>query len=187
VHRYYDPATGQFLSVDPLVDATGQPYAYTGDDPVNCTDKIGLGPIVNPDAPLGLLPSDFLPPGNEGWITYQPSASTLQAASRVEAQAQTEAFAYQNQERQQLLLIRLRSPDQPLNSLEFGIAPIQGPSAAQLYVACELDVFWSQQATAAYDSWAATEGIPYDDSLAKRGIVAGLDEAALEILRALIE
>ena len=24
--RYYDPATGQFLSVDPVVSITGQPY-----------------------------------------------------------------------------------------------------------------------------------------------------------------
>ena len=41
VGRYYDPATGQFLNVDPLVDETGQPYAYTGDDPVNGTDPLG--------------------------------------------------------------------------------------------------------------------------------------------------
>lgn len=41
VGRYYDPATGQFISVDPLVDETGQPYAYTGDDPVNGTDPTG--------------------------------------------------------------------------------------------------------------------------------------------------
>jgi RHS repeat-associated protein len=41
IGRYYDPATGQFLSVDPLVDETRQPYAYTGDDPVNDTDPIG--------------------------------------------------------------------------------------------------------------------------------------------------
>ena len=27
--------------MDPLVDETGQPYAYTGDDPVNLTDPIG--------------------------------------------------------------------------------------------------------------------------------------------------
>ena len=42
IGRYYDPATGQFLTVDPLVDETGQPYAYTGDDPVNGTDPLGL-------------------------------------------------------------------------------------------------------------------------------------------------
>ena len=41
IGRYYDPATGQFLSVDPLVDETGQPYAYTGDDPVNALDPSG--------------------------------------------------------------------------------------------------------------------------------------------------
>jgi hypothetical protein len=42
VGRYYDPQTSQFLSVDPLVDETGQPYAYTGDDPVNAIDPLGL-------------------------------------------------------------------------------------------------------------------------------------------------
>jgi len=30
------------LNVDPLVDVTGQPYAYTGDDPVNEVDSNGL-------------------------------------------------------------------------------------------------------------------------------------------------
>jgi hypothetical protein len=30
VGRHYNPGTGQFLSVDPLVDATEQIYAYTG-------------------------------------------------------------------------------------------------------------------------------------------------------------
>ncbi len=42
VHRYYHPATGQFLSVDPAVGLTSQPYAYTGDDPVNNTDPTGM-------------------------------------------------------------------------------------------------------------------------------------------------
>jgi hypothetical protein len=41
VDRYYDPATGQFLTVDPLVGQTGQAYAYAGDDPVNETDPTG--------------------------------------------------------------------------------------------------------------------------------------------------
>jgi uncharacterized protein RhaS with RHS repeats len=46
VDRYYDPATDQFLSVDPLVAETGQPYAYTADDPVNGTDPLGLITLV---------------------------------------------------------------------------------------------------------------------------------------------
>ncbi len=42
VGRYYDPSTDQFLSVDPDVAETGQPYAFTGDDPLNATDPLGL-------------------------------------------------------------------------------------------------------------------------------------------------
>jgi RHS repeat-associated protein len=40
--RYYDPATGQFLTRDPASQLTGEPYAYAGDDPVNVTDPTGL-------------------------------------------------------------------------------------------------------------------------------------------------
>jgi uncharacterized protein RhaS with RHS repeats len=42
VDRYYDPSTDQFLSVDPLLALTGQPYAFTADDPLNETDPLGL-------------------------------------------------------------------------------------------------------------------------------------------------
>ena len=42
VNRYYDPANDQFVSVDPLVDHTLQPYVFTGDDPLNVTDPLGL-------------------------------------------------------------------------------------------------------------------------------------------------
>ena len=41
VDRYYDPNTGQFVSVDPLVDLTGQPYEFVGADPANGTDPLG--------------------------------------------------------------------------------------------------------------------------------------------------
>jgi RHS repeat-associated protein len=41
IDRYYDPATGQFISVDPDVSQTGEPYAYTGGDPVNEVDPTG--------------------------------------------------------------------------------------------------------------------------------------------------
>jgi hypothetical protein len=43
VGRYYDPATGQFISVDPAVDQTEAPYAYVDGDPVDNTDPLGLG------------------------------------------------------------------------------------------------------------------------------------------------
>jgi hypothetical protein len=41
INRYYDPATGEFISVDPDVAVTGQPYAYASDDPVDITDPTG--------------------------------------------------------------------------------------------------------------------------------------------------
>jgi RHS repeat-associated protein len=46
--RYYDPNTGEFLSVDPFKDLTGQPYAYAGDNPLTWTDPSGLCPWYDP-------------------------------------------------------------------------------------------------------------------------------------------
>jgi RHS repeat-associated protein len=40
--RYYDPTTGQFTSLDPAVDSSGDPYLYAGADPINGTDPLGL-------------------------------------------------------------------------------------------------------------------------------------------------
>ena len=42
VHRYYDPSTGTFLSVDPLVALTRDPYGCISGDPVNGADPLGL-------------------------------------------------------------------------------------------------------------------------------------------------
>jgi RHS repeat-associated protein len=39
--RYYDPATGQFLTRDPRVAQSGQPYAYANNSPHNFTDTTG--------------------------------------------------------------------------------------------------------------------------------------------------
>jgi len=46
--RYYDPATGQFLSRDPLGPAVGHPYAYAAGSPLNFTDPSGLCPMCLP-------------------------------------------------------------------------------------------------------------------------------------------
>ena len=39
--RYYDPSTQQFISRDPSVGVSGQPYVYAGGNPVNATDPTG--------------------------------------------------------------------------------------------------------------------------------------------------
>jgi RHS repeat-associated protein len=54
--RYYDPATGQFLTLDPLVSLTGKPYGFTDDDPVNASDPSGQTSIFGFCAPGWLLP-----------------------------------------------------------------------------------------------------------------------------------
>jgi RHS repeat-associated protein len=46
-HRYYDPATGQFITRDPLLQMTGQPYAYANGDPINQIDPSGLSGIFD--------------------------------------------------------------------------------------------------------------------------------------------
>ena len=39
--RYYDPATAQFLTVDPLVNVTHTPYSYVDDSPLDGADPSG--------------------------------------------------------------------------------------------------------------------------------------------------
>jgi RHS repeat-associated protein len=46
--RYYDPATGQFLTRDPLAAFTQQPYGYTSGNPLNWIDPGGLSCNKNP-------------------------------------------------------------------------------------------------------------------------------------------
>ncbi len=45
--RVYDPATAQFLTVDPLVGDTQARYYYAGDNPLNEDDVTGLGNWLN--------------------------------------------------------------------------------------------------------------------------------------------
>jgi RHS repeat-associated protein len=39
--RYYEPSTGQFISRDPMVATTREPYGYVGGDPLNHIDPAG--------------------------------------------------------------------------------------------------------------------------------------------------
>jgi RHS repeat-associated protein len=45
--RYYDPVTGQFMSLDPLVAMTQSAYGYAGDNPLNGADPMGLCGILS--------------------------------------------------------------------------------------------------------------------------------------------
>jgi RHS repeat-associated protein len=71
--RDYDPATGQFLTVDPALDSTHQPYAYVGNDPVLNTDPRGLCPVNGGDFVADCTPEDF---GGSSWL-LSPAATVL--------------------------------------------------------------------------------------------------------------
>ena len=77
VDRYYDPATDQFISVDPDVGATGQPYAFTGDDPINGNDPLGL--LGN----CGGQPGDCVQTGGHPTIANPQSSSSSSASGGV--------------------------------------------------------------------------------------------------------
>ena len=65
VHRYLDNETGQFISVDPLVDQTRQAYVYAGDGPVMANDVFGysssLSSCTSFTCEKGSLPSVVTP------------------------------------------------------------------------------------------------------------------------------
>lgn len=67
VNRYYDPATGQFLNVDPLANLTQQPYQYGDDNPLNATDPNGLVSTATPGDGAGcpILASTAIPSRQE--------------------------------------------------------------------------------------------------------------------------
>jgi RHS repeat-associated protein len=71
--RYYDPATGQFLSVDPLATLTREPYPYVHDDPLNLTDPSGQFDERKPVGKIAYTDSD--PPGGTALVLVQRKGS----------------------------------------------------------------------------------------------------------------
>jgi RHS repeat-associated protein len=83
IARYYDPATDQFLSADPLEGMTRQAYAYAADDPVNQDDPDGMAPNPStghptPDELKGHLKqiNDEEVPVDEDFRSVLPSGMT---------------------------------------------------------------------------------------------------------------
>jgi RHS repeat-associated protein len=58
-NRYYDPGTAQFLSVDPDVSTTLQPYAYANGNPVSDTDPSGLAPNCGAGQPVNKVVAHY--------------------------------------------------------------------------------------------------------------------------------
>jgi len=48
-NRFMDPATGMFISVDPLVGKTGTPYLYAAGNPTTLSDPSGLAACADED------------------------------------------------------------------------------------------------------------------------------------------
>ena len=79
--RYYDPTTGQFLTIDPLVGLTRSPYGYAGGNPINNVDPTGLRLLdpdtgrPDPDAPTDAVGTKDLKPAqtpNETDVPGEP-------------------------------------------------------------------------------------------------------------------
>jgi RHS repeat-associated protein len=97
-NRHYDPVAGVFLSVDPIVAMTREPYIYGSANPATLSDPTGLRPDC--DACKGNRPSLPNPggggddPGNEGTIIihtgFEPADDGLwtptYASTEVDAQ-----------------------------------------------------------------------------------------------------
>jgi RHS repeat-associated protein len=65
--RSYDPSTAQFVSIDPDLETTHEPYAYTGDNPLNRSDLTGRGWAACAAGVVGGIAGGGLIGGGAGW------------------------------------------------------------------------------------------------------------------------
>ena len=82
IERYYDPATGQFVSVDPDVSQTGAAYEYADDNPITLSDPNGcfacLGSISSTESQPARVHYWRTKSGRLGW-DFKLSTSALVA------------------------------------------------------------------------------------------------------------
>jgi RHS repeat-associated protein len=87
--RYYDPSSTQFISRDPAVSKTRQPYAYVTDNPLNATDPSGLDcSFMTPwdcgsQLAHGVLEVASSVPYSLYYVAYRSDSSLLQAENEV--------------------------------------------------------------------------------------------------------
>ncbi len=89
VNRYYDPTTDQFLSIDPALMVTDQPYVFTNDDPLNATDPSGTD-VMNPGVDEGEDEEAISGLGgevHEGGAGAMPNSATRTSSFLLEAEA----------------------------------------------------------------------------------------------------
>ena len=99
VNRYYDPATEQFISIDPNIDSTDQSFAFTNDDPLNSGDPFGLEPMAfggntnsdNPAIAQALIWGEVLS------LDYLASVDANIASEAEIAEANTHSATYANE------------------------------------------------------------------------------------------
>jgi RHS repeat-associated protein len=70
IGRYYDPATGQFLSVDPNVEQTLEAYLYVADNPVSGHDPTGMFNVGFADRNCSLGGKDVCPRSQGGGFLF---------------------------------------------------------------------------------------------------------------------
>ena len=90
--RWYDPSTGQFLSQDPEVDQTLQPYAFANDDPVAGVGGQGVsGQSTSAKASLlwRRIETGFIYFNHQFllWDASRPTCNTCRSYSRKQAAA----------------------------------------------------------------------------------------------------
>jgi RHS repeat-associated protein len=84
--RFYDPATAQFMTRDPIESFTRSPYGYAKENPVNRIDPSGLCGV---SSILGALES--INPISEENCAYEAASSASEAVSNISVPSTREA------------------------------------------------------------------------------------------------